>query len=97
MKNKIPGATKSKGAFGAIFILCGILVLALAIRLYPVIKSPETLRSGMGQFGDSYLYNDIASNLYKNKGFVSSPISGAGGPEQTSFQPVVTRGPGYPF
>jgi hypothetical protein len=73
--------------------LLAIVSVALAIRLYPVLSSPEKDRFGLGPFGDSYGYHIAAYNLFLGKGF-SVTEEGRAAP---TYCPVFTRGPGYPF
>lgn len=88
---------KTNGHFWTIFALGLIFILALLIRLYPVIKYPENVKFGMGQFGDSYIFNNIAHNLYKLKSFSCTVKIMENGKEQEWLEPVITRGPVYPF
>jgi hypothetical protein len=74
------------GRFVGIIGLTLIIIFALAIRLFPVLNSPEKLRGGLGPFGDSFLYSLLASNLSEAKGFVTDKGKAA-----------FTRGPGYPL
>jgi hypothetical protein len=84
------------------FVLLGvILAAALAIRIYPVIESPETFRGGLGIFGDTYLYNAIAHNLYRGNGFSGTDYGGSLGIGENSpdltYEPAVSRAPLYPL
>jgi len=89
--------TKIDKRLVAIISLGAIFIFALGLRLYPVIMYPETLRYGMGEFGDSFVYNDIAFHLYKFKGFSCSDEASVIPDEKAAFKPAITRGPGYPF
>ena len=71
--------------------LAAILVLAVSLRLGPVLDSPETRQGGLGPYGDPALYHGLALNILAGRGFVS-PVPLAGKP-----RPVVFRGPGYPL
>ena len=61
--------------------------MALSVRLYPVITHPEQSRGGVGMFGDSFLYHNIAVNLYKGNGFSGTD----------DLKPNITRPPLYPL
>ncbi|MFC1645809.1 ArnT family glycosyltransferase [Candidatus Omnitrophota bacterium] len=78
-----------------------IFLAALAIRLYPVINSPEKVRYGLGPFGDTHLYHRIAYNLYKGNGFSGIDDGRAYGlgqkEESLEYEPAITRGPAYPL
>lgn len=74
------------------FWILGLIIIiasALALRLFPVLSQPEKERYGLGPFGDSYLYNSIAVNLYLNRGFTVEAQNGL-------VKPVFSRGPAYP-
>lgn len=84
--------------------ITGLLVIfgiALAIRLYPILSTPETSRAGFGPFGDSYLYHKIAYNIYKGNGYSGIDDGRAFGLPQKEqnmiYEPAITRGPVYPF
>ena len=84
------------------FVMLGIIMAtALAIRLYPVIETPEKFRNGFGPFGDSYLYHVIAYNLYNGHGFSGTDYGEAFGKKSVQqkiiYEPAITRGPVYPF
>ncbi len=86
---------------GLPFVCLGVIfVVALAIRIYPVIYSPETFRLGLGGFGDSYLYNTIAYNLYKGNGFSGTDYGGSLGrgvnKPGLEYEPAIVRAPLYP-
>jgi len=78
-----------------------IFVVALAIRVHPVVDSPETFRGGRGMFGDTYLYNAIAYNLYKGNGFSGTDYGGSVGRGENkpglTYEPSIVRAPLYPF
>jgi hypothetical protein len=80
-------------------LLALILAGSIAVRVQPMLAHPETRRGGLGIFGDSLLYVAIAANLADGKGFtvaVTHPTSaGTVGPPVD--EPVITRGPVYPF
>ncbi len=87
----------------AFFRIAGLLLIfgaALAVRLYPVLVTPEPIRAGFGPFGDSFLYHNIAYNLYKGNGYSGIDNGSAFGMPQPGkpmgFEPAVTRGPVYP-
>ena len=77
-----------------------IFVVALAMRLYPFLATPEPIRAGFGPFGDSQLYHTIAYNLYQGKGYSGLDNGSAFGlPEKKKnviYEPAITRGPVYP-
>ncbi|MCK9615026.1 MAG: glycosyltransferase family 39 protein [Candidatus Omnitrophica bacterium] len=84
------------------FALGVIFVMALIVRLYPVIGTTETAyRYGFGIFGDTELYHVIAYNLYKGNGFSGTDDGRAfglkGGGTNIEYEPAITRGPVYPF
>ena len=66
-----PGASNFKVTTPFIRILGLILIFlaALFIRIDPVLMTPEPIRAGFGPFGDSFLYHNIAYNLYKGHGY----------------------------
>ncbi|CAB1061318.1 hypothetical protein D1BOALGB6SA_6091 [Olavius sp. associated proteobacterium Delta 1] len=83
--------------------IVGMLLIfgaALAIRLYPILVTPEPIRNGFGPFGDSYLYHKIAYNLYKGHGYSGIDNGSAFGRPMTDkivdFEPAISRGPVYP-
>jgi hypothetical protein len=82
----------------AVALSC-ILVVALAVRLQPLIGNPETANGGLGRFGDTGLYAAVAANLAAGKGFTAPVVrpTSAGTPAPAVDQPVITRGPVYPF
>jgi hypothetical protein len=81
--------------------LASIVVLALVVRVYPVLSSPETARNGFGIFGDTYLYNLIAYNVYMGNGFSGTDYGGSVGRGENGrglpYEPAVVRPPGYPL
>ena len=88
----------SKDLAVQIISLTIIFLIAFLIRLYP---SPiEKVRAGLGQFGDTNLYHQIAYNLCTGKGFSGVDDGSAyGQPKRPDvvYEPAVTRAPGYPF
>lgn len=82
----------------------GLLLIfgaALAMRFYPLVASPEEIRTGFGPFGDSFLYHKIAYNLYRGNGYSGIDDGSAFGVAEpdlkTVYEPAITRGPVYPF
>jgi len=82
----------------------GLLLIfgaALAMRFYPLVAAPEKIRGGFGPFGDSFLYHQIAYNLYQGNGYSGIDNGSAYGfaePDtKTVYEPAITRGPVYPF
>jgi 4-amino-4-deoxy-L-arabinose transferase-like glycosyltransferase len=75
--------------------LCLIFIIALGIRIYPVVVSPEPDSRGLGPFGDSLLYNTLALNLAMGNGFTI--IDYRDNQPQMISRPAITRGPAYPF
>ena len=98
-----PAATAEPRRASRLPLVClaVILALALAIRIYPVMFSPETFRAGLGIFDDSYLYNAIAYNLYKGNGFSGTDYGGSLGRGENKpglkYEPAIVRAPLYPF
>ena len=79
-----------------------IFTVALTIRLYSSIHSLETnAGTGIGTFGDTFLYHKIAYNLYSGNGFSGSDNGAAYGSvrksEDIKYEPAIARGPIYPF
>ncbi len=68
-----------------------VVVLALAVRLYPMLAHPETRRGGLGAFGDSALYLALGFALADGTGFAVAPAP------TLPPEPVIMRGPVYPF
>lgn len=81
--------------------LCAVFIIALVVRLYPVLKSPEQYRSGIGVFGDSFAYHYIGYNVYSGNGFSATNDGTAFGTNYPKkdiwYEPAITRGPGYPI
>ncbi len=81
-------------------VLALIFISSLAANLYPVLHSPEKIRSGFGIFGDSFLYHRIAVNLYNGHGFsgvddgrpFARPLK-----DNIVYEPATLRGPVYPY
>lgn len=75
-------------------------MVALTIRLYPILITPEPVKAGFGPFGDSALYHRIAYNLYKGHGYSGIDNGSAFGLSQPGqpviYEPAITRGPVYP-
>ena len=87
----------------AFFRITGLLLIfgaALAIRLFPILVTPEPVKAGFGPFGDSALYHRIAYNLCKGHGFSGVDNGSAFGlprPGQpVVYEPAIARGPVYP-
>jgi 4-amino-4-deoxy-L-arabinose transferase-like glycosyltransferase len=79
-----------------------IMLVAAILRLYPVLQSPETFRSGVGPFGDSVGYHKIAFNLAHGNGFSATDFGAAIGRDDAPgaariHEPAVTRAPLYPL
>lgn len=77
-----------------------IFMIALIIRLFPVIALPENFRNGFGPFGDTHLYHRLAYNLYSGNGFSGiddGRAYGFGKQEDVVHEPAITRGPVYPY
>lgn len=91
------GKISAKELFGKVIALGIVIAFALAIRFYHAIKYPDNFRFGLGCFADSFLYHGIAYNLYENKGFSNSVTILVNGKKQQLNEPVITRGPVYPF
>ncbi len=76
-----------------------IFVIALIIRLYPVVESPEVYRNGLGPYGDTHFYHRTAYNLYMGNGFSTTDDGRAYGlkPKEKNleYKPAITRGPIY--
>ena len=51
---------KAGTSYCKIIVLGIIFAIALIIRLYPVVKSPEQARHGLGPYGDSQFYHRTA-------------------------------------
>lgn len=89
-------AEKKMISIGALFV---ITVIALILRLQP--SPQEKIRNGFGQFGDTFLYHNIAYNLYKGNGFSGTVDSRAYGlknkTDELEYEPAVNRGPVYPL
>ncbi|MBF0384807.1 MAG: YfhO family protein [Candidatus Omnitrophica bacterium] len=83
------------------FLLSAIFILALVVRLYPVIKNPETYRGGFGPYGDTMQYHTLAFNILKGHGFSISEVNNAYGYDLSSdrpkYEPAITRSPVYPL
>ena len=77
-----------------------IFIIALIVRIYPVVAEPETFRYGAGIFGDTHLYHRIAYNLYKGHGFSGTDDGRAYGAVRTAarleYRPAIARAPAYP-
>ncbi|MFC2171994.1 ArnT family glycosyltransferase [Acidobacteriota bacterium] len=65
-----------------------LLLLSFFIRAAPVWMKPEKIRNGMGPFGDTPVYVQIAGNILDGKGFSQSP---------EGDKPAVLRTPIYPL
>lgn len=78
-----------------------IFAAALALRVWPIIHSPETVKHGMGQYGDTNYYHRIAFNLQAGHGYSAVKTPEAYGigvnPPGITYEPAVTRGPVYPY
>jgi hypothetical protein len=68
-----------------------VALLALAVRLLPMLAHPEARRGGLGPFGDSALYVALGVALGDGHGLAVSPAPGL------PPEPVIMRGPVYPF
>jgi len=77
--------------------LTAIVVLALAVRLQPMLAHPETRRGGLGIFGDSWLYEALGFNLALGRDFAVVAPAARGHAAPPVYEPVITRGPAYPF
>lgn len=80
-------------------LLAIIVLLAAAVRLEPLVTSPETQRNGYGQFGDTLLYHLIAVNLWQGNGFSATDDGSAFGGASVAvdrYAPAITRPPVYP-
>jgi 4-amino-4-deoxy-L-arabinose transferase-like glycosyltransferase len=97
MKSMAAEGNKTGKPLWSMIVLGLIFLFALGMRIYPVIKHPENIRFGIGQFDDAYLYNEIAVNLYKFKSFSCAVKTSDNGHERQWLEPVIYRGPGYPF
>lgn len=77
-----------------------ILLVALFVRINPVLMTPEPIRVGFGPFGDSFLYHTIAYNLHAGNGYSGIDNGSAFGMPKpgmsVEYEPAVTRGPVYP-
>ena len=93
-KNLVGKTSFSLMAAGVMFII------ALTVRIHPVVTQPETFRHGAGIFGDTHLYHRIAYNLYKGHGFSGTDDGRAYGAARTAarleYRPAIARGPAYP-
>jgi hypothetical protein len=77
-----------------------IVLLAAALRVAPLITAPEAQRNGLGQFGDSFGYHRVATNLLRGHGFSASYDGAAFGAPPiplARYEPAATRPPAYPF
>jgi 4-amino-4-deoxy-L-arabinose transferase-like glycosyltransferase len=63
-----------------------VVLVALAIRVYPIVADPELDRGGLGPFGDSYLYAIVAANVCTGGGFAGA-----------DHGPEIVRPPLYPL
>ena len=92
---------KSLKSWPTFIFLVIIFIIALFIRLYPVLKTPEPIFQGFGPYGDSYLYHVIGYNLYKGNGFSGLENGQVFGSKTVEippkYQSAITRGPVYPF
>jgi len=79
-------------------LLSAIILLALILRLQP--SAQEKTRGGFGPFGDTFLYHNIAYNLYMGNGFSGTPDERTFGVSASNtplkYEPTATRGPIYP-
>ena len=101
-KQKLAAAVEPQRASRLPYLSLGvILVVALAIRIHPVVYSPEASRGGRGMFGDTYLYHAIAYNLYKGNGFSGTDYGGSLGLRENKrglpYEPAIVRAPLYPL
>ncbi len=101
-KKKHPNIdNKANTSYYKIIGLSLIIIGALAIRLYPVVNSPEKNRSGFGPFGDTFYYHRVAYNLCNGNGFSATDDGRAFGVgkknKDLEYEPTITRGPVYPF
>ena len=83
-------------------ILSVIFILALCVRVYPIVNDPENHRAGFGIFGDSFLYHKIGYNLYKGRGFSGKDDGEAFGQKEPGgtalvYTPELVRPPLYPL
>ena len=92
---------KSRNISCIIISIFAIFAVALIIRLNPIIRTPEMIRSGFGPFGDTHFYHRTAYNLYKGNGFSATYDDRAYGlsreNENLTFEPTAIRGPVYTF
>jgi hypothetical protein len=102
----IPSYNYTKGKiFYPIVSIAGliiIVIIALFIRISPVIRTPETERFGMGIFGDTASYHNIAYNMARGMGFSRTPGEDISSQkfqtgEATKCLPAFHRAPAYPF
>lgn len=86
--------------FLRILVLLGIFLVALFVRIDPILMTPEPIQFGFGPFGDSTLYHTIAYNLYAGNGYSGIDNGRAFGRPRggtdVEYKPAVTRGPVYP-
>ena len=78
-----------------------VLLVALFVRIDPILTGPLQMRMGFGPFGDSVLYNAIAYNLYAGNGYSGLDDGSSLGLAKAEhkverYEPAVTRGPLYP-
>jgi hypothetical protein len=91
------GPSRGKGLGDTVFrafsypALGAVLVLAVSLRLGPVLESPETRRGGLGPYADPALYHGLALNLLEGRGFTSP------NPQGQKASPVIFRAPAYPL
>ena len=78
-----------------------VFAVGLGASVYPVLRSPEQIRNGIGPFGDSYLYLTMGYNLYAGHGLSGTDDGGGfgepSGARVVAYAPSVMRGPVYPF
>ena len=86
--------------FLRILVLLGIFLVALFVRIDPILMTPEPIQFGFGPFGDSTLYHTIAYNLCAGNGYSGIDNGRAFGRPRAGtdveYKPAVTRGPVYP-
>lgn len=80
----------------AAVVLTAVLGVALIVRVQPLLANPEVRNGGLGIFGDSWLYETLGYNLAQGNGFAVAPPRPFSLPP-AAYEPVITRGPVYPF
>jgi len=97
---ELPKAKNNPGGLTALLLV--IIVVCLVVRVGSVLNHPETARSGLGPFGDSWAYHALGYNLAQGNGYSITDYGAAKGsrmdPAGTHvYEPAATRAPIYPY